>query len=160
MEHIEAKNLDHHQIATKVFEVLDGTIDNPGWWAQSVTVAYEQDIGRRIPGQRPDGTFQTSVSKSTKLGMKELMDKWVAFVTQDQEVLDLVTGDVRVSGTENRITWRTRAQDGSSIIVISEPKAKGSASIVAQQMGLQTNELNIEAKSKWQIILSRFLENL
>jgi hypothetical protein len=159
MDSIGAKNLDHHQIATKVLEELDGKIDNIGWWAQSVTVAYEQYIGRRIPGQRPDGTFQTSASKSTKLGMKELMDKWVAFATQDQEVLDLITGDVRVSGTENRITWRTRAKDGSSIIVISEPKASGRASIVAQQMGLQTNELNLEAKSKWQAILSRFLAN-
>jgi len=159
MDNIGAKNLDHHQIATKVFEALDGTIDNIGWWAQAVTVAYEQYIGRRIPGQRPDGTFQTSVSKSTKLGMKELMDKWVAFATQDQEVLDLITGDVRVSGTEKRTTWRARAKDGSSIVVISEPKANESASIVAQQMGLQTNELNIEAKSKWQAIVSRFLEN-
>jgi hypothetical protein len=159
MDNIDAKNLDHHQIATKVLEALEGKIDNPGWWAQSVAVAYEQYIGRRIPGQRPDGTFQTSVSKSTKFSMKELMDKWAAFATQDQEVLDLITDDVRVSGTENRITWRTWAKDGSSIVVISEPKASGSASIVAQQMGLQTNELNIEAKSKWQAILSWFLEN-
>jgi hypothetical protein len=159
MDRINAKNLDHHQIATKVLEALDGKVDNLGWWAQAVTVAYEQDIGRRIPGQRPDGTFQTSVSKSTRLGMKELMDKWAAFVTNDQEVLDLIAGDVRISGTENRLTWRTRAKDGSSIVVMSEPKARGSASIVAQQMGLQTNELNMEAKSKWQAILSRFLEN-
>lgn len=157
MDSIDAKNLNHHQIATKVLEALDGVIDNPGWWAQSVTVAYEQYIGRRIPGQRPDGTFQTSVSKSTKLGMQELMDKWVAFAANDQEVLDLIADDVRVSGTENRITWRTRAKDGSSIIVISEPKANGTASIVAQHMGLQTHELNLEAKAKWQAILSRFL---
>ena len=54
---------------------LDGRVDNPAWWAQSVTVAYEQDSGRRFPGQRPKGTFQTSVSKSTQLGMAELMDK-------------------------------------------------------------------------------------
>jgi hypothetical protein len=159
MEHIDAKNLDHHQIATRVFEELEGMVDNPGWWAQAVTVAYEQDTGRRIPGQRPDGTFQTSVSKSTRLGMQELMGQWVAFAAEDQDVLDLISGDVRLSGTENRITWRARAKDGSSIVVISEPKAKGGASIVAQQMGLLTNELNFEAKAKWQAILSRFLEN-
>lgn len=161
MDNIDAKNLDHHRIATKVLEELHGVIDNPGWWAQSVSVAYEQYIGRRIPGQRPDGTFQTSASKSTKLGMEELMDKWAAFAAEDQDVLDLITApeDIRVSGTENRITWRTRAKDGSSIIVISEPKANGSASIVAQQMGLQAHELNLEAKAKWQAILGRFLES-
>src|SRR5690606_5749970 len=156
MDGIGAKNLNHHEIATKVLEELEGKVDNLGWWAQSVTVAYEQYIGRRIPGQRPDGTFQTSVSKSTKLGMKELMDQWVTFADGDQEVRALIAADARVSGTEKRITWRTKARDGSEIRVTSEPKKDGTASIIAVQMGLQTNELNIEAQSKWSSILQRF----
>ena len=32
------------------------------WWAQSITIAYEQARGLRVPGQRADGTFETSVS--------------------------------------------------------------------------------------------------
>ena len=160
MDGIGAKNLNHHEIATKVLEELEGKVDNLGWWAQSVTVAYEQYIGRRIPGQRPDGTFQTSVSKSTKLGMKELMDQWVTFADGDQEVHALIAADARVSGTEKRITWRTKARDGSEIRVTSEPKKDGTASIIAVQMGLQTNELNIEAQSKWSSILQRFLAGL
>ncbi|HLU10218.1 MAG TPA: hypothetical protein VK003_11165 [Oceanobacillus sp.] len=160
MDGIGAKNLNHHEIATKVLEELEGKVDNLGWWAQSVTVAYEQYIGRRIPGQRPDGTFQTSVSKSTKLGMKALMDQWVTFADGDQEVRALIAADARVSGTEKRITWRTKARDGSEIRVTSEPKKDGTASIIAVQMGLQTNELNIEAQSKWSSILQRFLAGL
>ncbi len=160
MDSIGAKNLSHHEIATKVLEELDGKVENIGWWAQAVTVAYEQYIGHRIPGQRPDGTFQTSVSKSTKLGMKELMDKWVSFAAGDQDVLALIAGEVRVSGTEKRITWRTKAHDGSDIRVTSEPKKDGTASIIAVQMGLQTNDLNMEAKSKWSSVLQRFLEGL
>jgi hypothetical protein len=158
MDSIDAKSLDHHGIAVKVFHELNGKIDNLGWWAQAVTVAYEQYIGRRLPGQRPDGTFQTSVSKSTKLGMKELMDAWVDFAAKDKDILDLiVAGDLRVSGTDRRITWRTKAKDGSSIIVMSEPKANGSASIIVQLIGLQTNELNTEAKEKWSVIVGHFL---
>ena len=157
---IGARNLSHHEIATKVLEELDGKIDNLGWWAQSVTVAYEQYIERRIPGQRPNGTFQTSVSKATKLGMKDLMEKWVGFAAGDQDVLAVIAGDVRVSGTDKRITWRTKASDGSEIRVTSEPKKDGTASIIAVQMGLQTNDLNIEAKSKWSSILQHFLEGL
>jgi hypothetical protein len=160
MEGIDAKNLSHHAIATKVLEELDGKIDNIGWWGQSVTVAYEQYIGRSIPGQRPDGTFQTSVSKATKLGMQELMDKWVKFAAGDQDVLAIIAEDARVSGTENRITWRTKARDGSDVRVTSEPKKGGTASIIAVQMGLETNELNLEAKAKWSSILQRFLEVL
>lgn len=90
MDSIDAKNLDHHQIALKVYEELDGTIERLGWWTQAVTVAYEQDIGRRVPGQRPDGTFQTSVSRSTTLGMQELMRRWTRFAATDDTMRNLV----------------------------------------------------------------------
>lgn len=33
-----------------------------GWWAQSVTVGYERITGRRLPGQRSDGTFAAGPS--------------------------------------------------------------------------------------------------
>ena len=62
MDSIGAQELDHQQIALKVYAELDGTVERLGWWTQAVTVAYEQHIGRRVPGQRPDGTFHTSVS--------------------------------------------------------------------------------------------------
>jgi hypothetical protein len=88
------------------------------------------------------------------------MDKWVEFADGDQDVIALAAGEVRVSGTENRITWRTKGHDGSDIRITSEPKKDGTASVIAVQMGLQTNELNLEAKSKWASILERFLEGL
>ena len=84
----------------------------------------------------------------------------MAFAATDQEIVDLIAGEARVSGTENRLTWRARAKDDSSIVVMSEPKANGRASIIAQHMGLLTNELNNEAKAKWQGILTRFLVTL
>ena len=160
MDGINARDLNHHEIATKVYYELEGKVDNLGWWAQSVTVAYEQYIDRRIPGQRPDGTFQTSVSKATKHGMQDLMDKWVDFAAGDQAVLTLIAGDVRVSGTENRITWRTKGHDGSSIRITSEPKKDGTASIIVNHMELMTEDLNNEAKSNWASIIQRFLEGL
>ena len=159
MDAIDAQHLDHKQIALKVYEELDGTIEQLGWWTQAVTVAYEQYIGRRVPGQRPDGTFQTSVSKATALGMEELMERWQGFAAADDTVQDIVVaGDLRVSGTERRITWRTRAKDGSSIIVTSEPKRNETASLVATQIGLKTLELNDEARQRWTSIVQRFLD--
>jgi len=89
--------------------------------------------------------------------MKELMDAWTNFAAKDKEVLGLIVGEVRVSGTENRITWRTKGKDESSIVVISEPKASGNASIVVQLMGLKTLDSNNEAKATWLGIVQRFL---
>jgi hypothetical protein len=160
MDKIDATHLDHHAIATKVlYDLMDG-IDNPGWWAQAVTVAYEQYVGRRVPGQRPDGTFQMSISKATKCGMQELMDKWTAFAAKDKAVLDIIVGDVRVSGTDNRITWRAKAKDGPSITIISEPKSSDTASIVVQCLGVRTAALKDRAKKAWAAIIERFLADL
>ncbi len=158
MDSIGARELSHGQIASRVMAELDGVIDSADWWAQGVTVAYEQHIGRRLPGQRADGTFQTSASKVTPFDMRELMDRWTAFAAADREVLDLIAGDVRISGTEKRITWRAKGKDGSAIVVSSEPKADGRASLVAQQTGLATHELNVAAKEWWRGVLGRFLE--
>lgn len=160
MDAIGARSLSHHAIATKVLEELDGKVDNLGWWAQAVTVAFEQYTGHRIPGQRPDGTFQTSVSKATKLGMKALMDAWERFADGDPDVRAVIAAEARVSGTDKRITWRTRAHDGSDIRITSEPKKDGTASIIAVQMGLQTNALNQAARAHWASILERFVAGL
>ncbi len=160
MDAIDAHNLDHKQIALKVYEELDGTIEQLGWWTQAVTVAYEQYIGRRIPGQRPDGTFQTSVSRSTSLGMEELMKSWTDFAAEDEVVQSLVAGTPKVGGTDRRITWRTKAGDGSSVIVTSEPKKDGTASLVATQIGVPTLDANDEARQRWGAVVERFLERV
>ncbi|MBM2615888.1 hypothetical protein JIG36_10005 [Actinoplanes sp. LDG1-06] len=159
MDSIGAADLDHKAIALKVYYELEPTgIDSLGWWTQAVTVAYEQYIGRRIPGQRPDGTFQMSVSKSTKLPMRELMSAWTAFASADTFVTGLLADAPKVSGTDRRITWRAKAGDGSQIVVTSEPKPNGTASLVAAQMGLQTPEQNDEARAAWSAAVARFLD--
>ncbi|MEU4365671.1 hypothetical protein [Promicromonospora sp. NPDC023987] len=157
---IGAPELTHHEIASAVLGELDGKIDNPGWWAQSTAVAYEQHIGRRVPGQRPDGTFQTSVSRSTTLGMDDLMRAWSEFAAGDADVVALIVGEVRVSGTEKRITWRAKGYEGESVIVISEPKKDGAASLVVQHLGSPTPERNDEVKEQWRAIVSRFVAGL
>jgi len=73
MGSIGADQLSHHAIASALIEELDGTVDNVGWWAQATAVAYEHHVGRRVPGQRPDGTYQTNVSRATSLDMHGLM---------------------------------------------------------------------------------------
>lgn len=157
-ETIGAARLSHHDIATAVLYELDGTgLENPAWWAQSASVAYEQHIGRRIPGQRPDGTFQASVSKATSLAMAPLMDAWTAFAAEDDDVRAFLSADPRVSGTDKRISWRAKGHDGESVVVISEPKKDGAASLVVQLLGTATPERNEEAREQWRAVVERFL---
>ncbi|SEB36189.1 hypothetical protein SAMN04489806_0143 [Paramicrobacterium humi] len=44
------------------------------WWAQGVTVGFEQHIGRRLPGQRADGSFEGSVSRGLGVGTADGLD--------------------------------------------------------------------------------------
>lgn len=160
LEAAGAKDLDHKDLATRVEAELAGKVDNPGWWAQSLTVAYEQHVGRRVPGQAQDGTFQTSVSKSTALAMEELMDSWTAFAASDEEVLSLVSGVPRVSGTDKRMNWRVKGEDGSGVQVTSEPKKTGAASLIVTLTGLPTFERSQEARASWADIVERFVSGL
>ena len=52
------KNLNHAAMAKLVLEKINqaGASKSPEWWAQGVTIAYEQHIGRRQPGQTCDVT--------------------------------------------------------------------------------------------------------
>ena len=160
MDSIGAERLSHHEIASALITELEGMVDNLGWWAQATAVAYEQSVGRRVPGQRPDGTFQTSVSRSSTLGMEALIRAWTDFAATDREVLDRITGDVRVSGTTNRHTWRAKGRDGTAYTVISEPKKDGTASLIVQILGTATLEDNVEAKEAWTSITARFAATL
>ncbi len=159
MKAIGAEDLDHHAIATHLLIELDGMVDNIGWWAQATAVAYEQHIGRRIPGQQPDGTFRISVNRSTKMNMFALMDGWAAFAAGEPEVSALTTTAPRVSGTERRITWRTKGHDDSAVTVISEPKPNGTAALVVQHGGLPSPETSAATREKWVVIVERFLNN-
>ncbi len=63
-----ATGWSHRQIA----EWLVTEHDVDGWWAQSLTVGYEQARGMRQPGQRPDGTFDANVSKTCAAGAERV----------------------------------------------------------------------------------------
>ena len=63
-----AQDWDHKRIA----RWLGGKHEVDGWWAQSVTVDYEYARGKRIHGQRADGSFETTASKSLRLPPGEI----------------------------------------------------------------------------------------
>ena len=56
----DATGLKHPQIVAVLVE-MHGV---GAWWAQGITVGYEQARGMRMPGQRADGTFEVSASKA------------------------------------------------------------------------------------------------
>lgn len=65
LDEADATGWTHPQIA----RWLSGTHGVDGWWAQSLTVGYEQARGMRAPGQRPDGTWEAGASVTVPAGL-------------------------------------------------------------------------------------------
>lgn len=68
LDRARAYNWTHGEIARYVHEKYK----IPGWWAQTVTVGYERIKGRRVIGQRQDGTFEASKSKTFAVPLERL----------------------------------------------------------------------------------------
>lgn len=125
---------------------------SPGWWAQGITVAYEQHIGRRLPGQRADGTFEATISKTVAgeraAVMTHLFD---ALTTQAAEGFAGVTSSdtPRVSSTEKRDNWRLKLDDGSALQVTTEPRRGASGQEKTAVVVTCSKLVNPEAVEAW-----------
>ncbi|MFC7448845.1 hypothetical protein [Rhodococcus daqingensis] len=121
-----AKGLPHNEIARLIQDEWGTT----GWWAQSVTVAYEQQIGRRVPGQDCNGEFSVSVSKTLTGTMDEALSSWVTLVGGRTEFSDVaIFGDAAVSATEKWRYWRCTLEDGTRVGVTIHQKSPDRATL-------------------------------
>ena len=59
----------------------------PSWWRQMIAVTYEQHIGRRVPGQRGDGSFSISASRTLPGSIDEALARWEAVVGTPDEIM-------------------------------------------------------------------------
>jgi hypothetical protein len=116
---IGAEKLSHTEIARLVNETGDAN----GWWSQSITVAFEQHIGRRDPGQRADGSFEVSATRTMPGERSEVYDRLCALL-DGRENFDgvAIDGEARTSVTPKRSYWRAALEDGTAIVVSVEDK--------------------------------------
>lgn len=128
------RTLPHAEMAEVVLaKILEaGRSSSPQWWAQGVTVAFEQHIGRRLPGQRADGTFSISVSRTIPGDVDQALDHWVALVGTRTEFDGVpIAGEPRISRTDTWRYWRCELSDGSSVAVNIRAKPSGASSTLS-----------------------------
>lgn len=154
----DGRRLTHAAIAELAYDRMSaGTVadvENAGWWSQSVTVAYEQQIGRRLPGQRQDGTFYVSVNRTVPATPEAVMGAWQAHVARADAVGGCaLAGPARTSTTPKRLYWRASCTDGSTLQVAVEPRPAGSLLTVTQE-GLATPEARERSRRLWKDALA------
>lgn len=141
--------LSHPELAELARRNMPESVMNPGWWAQSVAVAYEQAIGRRVVGQDSNGTFRTSVSQTVALPPTESLSSWGRIAADPElRLTDELgasmgwSGEARTTTTEKWWRWRrelsdgsrvavdiTRRTDGRTLVTLTHSKLSGAGSI-------------------------------
>jgi hypothetical protein len=105
LDYAKAYTWPHREIAKHVAEKYKV----PGWWAQTVTVGYERIKGLRSVGQRRDGLFEASKSKTFGVPLTRLYGAFHNSRTRARWLpgVDL-TIRTATRGKSMRITWPDR----------------------------------------------------
>ncbi len=126
-----ARELSHTELARKLYDQLDGSIENHGWWAQGITVAYEQHIGKRVPGQLANGLFELAVSRTVATPRDETFREVVEWFEKQKELNGSEPLKPRSSETPKRSTWRCDFKDGSKFSATIEDNGEKSKLVLA-----------------------------
>ncbi len=83
-----------------------------------------------MPGQRSDGSYEVSVTKTLDGNPDDALDWWLERVSGLKE-FSVVTfaQEPKVSKTDKWRHWRVNLSDGSKVIVSTMQKAEGKAQI-------------------------------
>ena len=150
LEQMSARDLSHKEIAAR----LVADYDVPGWWAQSLTVRYEQVVGRRQTGQSNDGSFSVSVSKTLPGSLNEAMLWWLKKVQSRTEFNGVAIVSSSTTETEKWRNYRVALKDGSRVVVGIYAKSPIKAGLGLQHDKLASHELSEAWREYWKSLLS------
>lgn len=131
----------------------------PGWWAQGVTVAYEQARGRRVPGQRCDGDFSVSASKTVAVPVGRLFE---AFADQDLRERWLPDAAFELRTAQPGRSLRANWEDGTRVNVNFTALGAAKSQAAVQHERLPDAETAETMKTYWRervAILKQVLED-
>ena len=128
-----------------------------GWWAQMLTVGYEQARGLREVNEKSDG-FSANKSRTFPVPVEELYGAWA----DEERRVDWIGGVPHAVRTATapksmRITWEP---DGSSVDVYFTAKEAGKSSVQVQQNKLADNAAVGAAKEFWTSAFERLAAEL
>ena len=142
LDAIEATRMSHREIAKH----LNESNEISGWWAQMVTVAYERIRGMREVGQRCDGQFQASKSKTFAVPISRLYRTFSVKRTRGRWLPD-VDLTIRTSTVNKsmRMTW----PDGTSVHAYFTAKGRQKSQVAIQHTGLAKKNDVANRKEFW-----------
>jgi uncharacterized protein YndB with AHSA1/START domain len=142
LDGLNAREMRHKDIATIVYERYE--VD--GWWSQAVTVGYERIKGLREIGQRLDGAFEASKSKTFDVPVEALFEAWADDATRR---LWLTDADAGVRTATPPRAMRLQWPDGSIVAVWFTPKGDTKSNVALAHQKLPDRGAVEQAKQQW-----------
>ena len=136
-----AEKMTHREIA----DLVSGKYKVPAWWTQTVTVGYERIKGLRARGQRRDGSFEATKSRTFNVPVQELFDAWNNTRTRKRWLDSDVKIRTATSPKSMRITW----SDGNIVAVGFYPKGEAKSSVAVQHPKLADRATADSLKAYW-----------
>jgi len=118
----------------------------PGWWSQSVTVAYEKARGMRLKYERPDG-FSVTASKTIAVPVDVLFEAFVDDVRRKKWLID---GSMSLRTAQAGRTARFDWEDGSTRVNVGfTEKGPSKSSVAVAHERLPDADEAERAKARW-----------
>jgi len=141
----DGRTIGHPAIATWL---VDQGVDS--WWAQGVTIGYEQARGLRIPGQRSDGSFAVSASRQVPGEREAVLDDLVPVFI---DALGFPPTSESRGGKRPSARWTF--PDRESVLLNTEDGSRaGTVRIAVQRERLTGPERMPDAKAELQGLLA------
>jgi uncharacterized protein YndB with AHSA1/START domain len=144
------RTLDAHDAATlahrEIARIVSTTYEVPSWWAQTVTVGYERIKGLRVRGQRRNGTFGMTISRTFNVPVATLFDAWADAATRRRW---LGATGVRIRTATPPKSIRLGWPDGTIIAVGFTAKGPAKSSVALEHGKLPSREAAAEVKRTW-----------
>jgi hypothetical protein len=151
LDAIGAARMPHRTIAQQV-----SSLGIPDWWTQTVTVGYERIRGLRQRGQRRDGAFEVSKSRTFNVPVGVLFD---AFADVDRR-RGWLPGDVSVRSARRPKRMRIAWTDGTIVQLEFMAKSTSKSSVAVQHQQLRDRAAADAVRSEWSARLDRLREML
>ncbi len=143
LDRVQAHTWPHRRIA----EYVHAKYKVAGWWAQSVTVGYERIKGLRAIGQRRDGGFEATKSRTFAVPLARLYRAWSDARTRARW-LGAVELTIRTATRDKsmRITW----PDKTSVALGFSGRGAAKSQVQIQHAKLPDKAATTRMKRYWE----------
>lgn len=138
-----AYEMKHGEIAALVYE---GGFGVSGWWSQTVTVGYERIRGLRAPGQRSDGAYEASKSRTFNVPIDTLFEACAEERLRGRWLTDV---DATVRAATPPRSLRLQWPDGTIVALWFEAKGEAKSTLSLAHQKLPDRAAVEQAKQAW-----------